>query len=208
MASKATLLIMEEMPIYAAVDQPKVICQELWSDLYRDHHHYVLQICRRFFRRPEDAEDAAAEVFLKLCRVVHQKNDTLPFRPWLTQVAWHHCIDRLRRRKNEKNASVEGVELSNIVDRSSPSPLSQILHKDQQRHVREQLIRLPEKYKVPLMLRYYRGMSYSEIARALNTRLPTVRMMVFRAKNYLRRNLRRSGAVGFGDSRRWSRPLS
>jgi len=208
MASKATLLIMEKMPIYAAMDQPRVICQELWGDLYRDHHHYVLQICRLFFRRPEDAEDAAAEVFLKLCRVVHQKNDTLPFRPWLTQVAWHHCIDRLRRRKNEKNASVEGMELSNIVDRSSPSPLSQILHKDQQRHVREQLTRLPEKYKVPLMLRYYRGMSYSEIARALNTQLPTVRMMVFRAKNYLRRNLRRSGAVGIGYSRRWSRPLS
>ena len=73
MASKATLLIMEKMPIYAAMDQPRVICQELWGDLYRDHHHYVLQICRRFFRRPEDAEDAAAEVFLKLCRVVHQK---------------------------------------------------------------------------------------------------------------------------------------
>jgi DNA-directed RNA polymerase specialized sigma24 family protein len=34
-------------------------------------------------------------------------------------------------------------------------------------------------------------MSYFEIARALNTRLPTVRMMIFRAKGYLRRNLRR-----------------
>jgi RNA polymerase sigma-70 factor (ECF subfamily) len=55
--------------------------------------------------------------------------------------------------------------------------------------VREQLIRLPEKYKVPLLLCYYQQMSYSEIARALKRQLPTVRGMIFRAKEQLRRNL-------------------
>jgi DNA-directed RNA polymerase specialized sigma24 family protein len=44
---------------------------------------------------------------------------------------------------------------------------------------------------VPLVLRYYKQMSYSEIARALKTRLPAVRMIMFRAKEQLRRNLLR-----------------
>ncbi len=83
-------------------------------------------------------------------------------------------------------------ELGGIADRSTPSPLSQILRKDERRQVREQLTRLPERYRVPLVLRYYGQMSYSEIARALNTRLPAARMMIFRAKDYLRRNWRRS----------------
>jgi DNA-directed RNA polymerase specialized sigma24 family protein len=48
---------------------------------------------------------------------------------------------------------------------------------------------LPERYKVPLLLRYYKRMSYSEIARTLNRGLPAVRMMIFRAKYQLRRNL-------------------
>jgi DNA-directed RNA polymerase specialized sigma24 family protein len=39
------------------------------------------------------------------------------------------------------------------------------------------------------MLRYYKRMSYSEIARTLNRRLPTVRTIIFRAKNRLRHNL-------------------
>ena len=57
--------------------------------------------------------------------------------------------------------------------------------------MREQLIRLPKKFKAPLVLRYYKQMSYSEIARALKRRLPAVRMMIFRGKEQLRRNLRR-----------------
>jgi RNA polymerase sigma-70 factor, ECF subfamily len=52
----------------------------------------------------------------------------------------------------------------------------------------EQLNRLPDYYKVPLMLRYYKQMSYSEIARTLNRRLPAIKTIIFQAKNRLRRN--------------------
>ena len=189
MATRSTLMLVNETHFPGVLPQSQTICPQVWSDLYCDHHGYVLQICRRFFPRPEDAEDAAAEVFLKLCRVLQQKDDKLPFRPWITRVAWHHCIDKLRRRKHEKRSSVEGLDLGYIADRSTPSPLSQILRKDAERLIRERLIRMPEKYRVPLLLRYYRRMSYSEIARALHMRLATVRMLIFRAKNYLRRDL-------------------
>jgi RNA polymerase sigma-70 factor, ECF subfamily len=192
MATKSTLLLMEETQLCAAPNQPQPICPEVLRACYTAHYSHVLQICRRFFRQPEDAEDAAAEVFLKLYRVLHQRDETLPFRPWVSQVAGHHCIDKLRQRKRERSSSLEEIDLSSVADRSTPSPLSEILRKDEQCRVREQLTRLPEKYKVPLVLRYYKRMSYSEIAYTLNTRLPTVRMMIFRAKNYLRRNLRRS----------------
>jgi len=162
------------------------------SAIYQEQYRHVLQVCLRFFRRPEDAEDAAAEVFLKLYKVLHQKDEKLPLRPWLSQVAGHHCIDKLRQRKREKSSSLEEFDSGSIADRSTPSPFSEILRKEERRKVREHLSRLPERYKALLVLRYYRQMSYSEIARALNTRLPAARMMIFRAKNYLRRNWRRS----------------
>jgi RNA polymerase sigma-70 factor (ECF subfamily) len=190
MATKSTSLRMEETQVYAALNQPQPICPEVFRTIYTAHYHHVLQICRRFFRQPEDAEDAAAEVFLKLYKVLHQRDETLPFRPWVSKVAGHHCIDKLRQRKCEKSSSLEEIDPSGFADRSAPSPLYQILRKDEQRQVREQLSRLPEKYKAPLVLRYYKRMSYSEIARTLNTRLPAVRMIIFRAKDYLRRNLR------------------
>jgi RNA polymerase sigma-70 factor, ECF subfamily len=190
MATRSSSMFLQEATFCAALNQPPQACPEVLSAIYTAHYQHVLRVCRRFFRQPEDAEDAAGEVFLKLYRVLHQKDETLPFRPWVSQVAGRHCIDKLRQGKCEKSASAEEIDLSSIADCSSSSPLSQLLRKDEQRQVREQLTRLPEKYKAPLVLLYYKRMSYSEIARTLNTRLPAVRMMIFRAKDYLRRNMR------------------
>jgi RNA polymerase sigma-70 factor, ECF subfamily len=192
MATKAASLFMEEAPIYSARDKSASVSAEDVRAIYTAHYRHVLQVCRGFFRQREDAEDAAAEVFLKLYRVLHQKDETLPFRPWVSQVAGHHCIDKLRQKKRERSSSLEEIDLSGLADRRSPSPLAQILDKDEQRRVREQLARLPNKYKVPLILRYYKRMSYSEIGDVLNMRAPTVRVMLFRAKNHLARKLRRA----------------
>ena len=191
MATRTTSMFMEETTLCAALNQPLQTCPEVLSTIYAAHYRHVLRVCRRFFRRPEDAEDAAAEVFLKLHRVLETRDEAVPFRPWVSQVAGRHCIDKLRRGKREKCSCVDGTDLSEIPDHSIPSPLSQVLRREERLEVREQLIRLPEKYKVPLVLRYYKQMSYSEIARALKRRLPAVRMMIFRAKEELRRNLRR-----------------
>jgi RNA polymerase sigma-70 factor (ECF subfamily) len=191
MATRSTIMFLEETATNAALNQPLQICPEVLSTIYTTHYRHVLRVCRRFFRRPEDAEDAAAEVFLKLHRVLETRNQSVPFRPWVSQVAGRHCIDKLRRRKREKDSHIDGADLSTVPDDSTPSPLSQVLRREEGLEVREQLIRLPEKYKVPLVLRYYEQMSYSEIARALKKRIPAVRMMIFYAKDQLRRNLRR-----------------
>jgi RNA polymerase sigma-70 factor (ECF subfamily) len=191
MATRSTSMFMEETPLCAALNQPLQTCPEVLSTVYTAHYRDVLRVCRRFFRQPEDAEDAAAEVFLKLHRVLETRDEAVPFRPWVSQVAGRHCIDKLRRGKREKGSRVDGADLSEVPDYSTPSPLSQVLRREERIEVREQLIRLPKKYKVPLVLRYYKQMSYSEIAHALKRRLPAVRMMIFRAKEQLRHNLRR-----------------
>ncbi len=188
MATQSSMLL-EEGGFGTAFNQALQTCPEVLSSIYTAHYHHVLQVCRRFFRQPEDAEDAAAEVFLKLHTVLDKKDDEHPFRPWVCQVAGRHCIDKLRRRKREKCSAVDGNELCAVPDISSPSPLTQVLRKEAKRKVREELNRLPDYYKVPLVLRYYKRMSYSEIAQRLNRRIPTVKTIIFRAKNRLRRNL-------------------
>jgi RNA polymerase sigma-70 factor, ECF subfamily len=187
MPTKSTLLG-SDAKLSSSVNQAKPICPEFLGTCYAAHHRYVLQICRRYFRQPEDAEDAAAEVFLKLYRVLHQKDESAPFRPWLSQVAGNHCIDKLRTQKREKSFSLAETDISGLADHSISSPLSQVLRGEEQRRIRQQLIRLPAKYRVALVLRFYKRMSYSQIGRAMNQGLPAVRMMIFRAKHQLRRN--------------------
>jgi RNA polymerase sigma-70 factor, ECF subfamily len=189
MATRSNSFFLEEAGIGTALNQALQTCPEVLSSLYTDYYPHVLQVCRRFFRQPEDAEDAAAEVFLKLHTVLEKKDQEHPFRPWVCQVAGRHCIDKLRRRNREKTSAVDGTVLAAVPDVSTPSPLSQVLRKEARRQMMEQLNLLPEYYKVPLILRYYKRMSYSEIARALNRGLPAVKTIIFRAKRRLRRNL-------------------
>jgi RNA polymerase sigma-70 factor, ECF subfamily len=190
MATQSPAMLLEEAGFTTVWSQPSQACPEVLTSIYTAHYHHVLQVCRRFFRQPEDAEDAAAEVFLKLHTVLDQKDEEHPFRPWVCQVAGRHCIDKLRRRKREKYSAVDGSDLCAVPDIRTPSPLTQVLHNEAKRQVREELNRLPDYYKVPLMLRYYKRMSYSEIAQRLNRRLPAVKPIIFRAKCRLRRNLR------------------
>jgi RNA polymerase sigma-70 factor, ECF subfamily len=188
METRSTSIFLEEPQLGMALNQALQTCPDVLTSIYVTHYPQVLQVCRRFFRQPEDAEDAAAEVFLKLHTVLEKKDEEHPFRPWVCQVAGRHCIDKLRRQKLEKFSIVDGNDLCVVPDVSTPSPLSQVLHKEAKRQVREQLNRLPDYYKVPLMLRYYKRMSYSEIASTLNRRLPAVKTIIFRAKNQLRRD--------------------
>jgi RNA polymerase sigma-70 factor, ECF subfamily len=195
MATRCTSMFLEEGGLGSVLNQALHTCPEVLSSIYTAHYHHVLQVCRRFFRQPEDAEDAAAEVFLKLHTVLPKKDSEHPFRPWVCQVAGRHCIDKLRRRKREKYSSVDGNDLSVVPDRVTPSPLTEVLRNEEKRKVREQLSLLPDYYRVPLVLRYYKRMSYSEIAQTLNRRVPAVKTIIYRAKCRLRRNLMSAHAV-------------
>jgi RNA polymerase sigma-70 factor, ECF subfamily len=195
MATRCTSMFLEDRGLGSALNQALHSCPEVLSTIYTAHYHHVLQVCRRFFRQPEDAEDAAAEVFLKLHTVLPKKDSEHPFRPWVCQVAGRHCIDKLRRRKREKYSSVDGNDLCVMPDRISLSPLAEVLRNEEKRKVREQLSLLPDYYRVPLVLRYYKRMSYSEIAHTLNRRVPAVKTIIYRAKCRLRRNLLNENAA-------------
>jgi RNA polymerase sigma-70 factor, ECF subfamily len=204
MASRSTSIFLEETGLSTTLNQALQTCPEVLGSIYTTHYPHVLQVCRRFFHQPEDAEDAAADVFLKLHAVLDKKDEEHPSRPWVCKVAGRHCIDKLRRRKREKCSTIAGMDICAVPDASTPSPLSQVLHNETKRQVREQLNRLPDYYRIPLMLRYYKRMSYAEIARTLNRRLPAVKTLIFRAKSRLRRNLGHLNRSAQGHCRSWN----
>jgi RNA polymerase sigma factor (sigma-70 family) len=161
-------------------------CPELLGPIYISHYGYVLKICRHFFWRREDAEDAAAEVFVKLRTVLETEERPIKPRSWLSKVAGRHCIDKLRQVKAERSRRVNEVEFDALPDSLALSPLSRVLRREQQSKVREVLRRLPRDYRILLVLHYYRQMTYTEIALALGKQLPAIKTAIFRAKRTLR----------------------
>ena len=144
MATRSTSMLFDENDLGLVFNQALQTCPEVISSLYTTHYQHVLQVCRRFFRRPEDAEDAAAEVFLKLHTVLEKKDDRHPFRPWVRQIAGRHCIDKLRRRKRETASTIEGHDVTIVPDVSTPSPLTQVLREEAKLELQKHLDELPD----------------------------------------------------------------
>jgi len=161
---------------------------ELFSAFYRSQYRYVLRICQRYLWRHEDAEDAAAEVFLKL-HTLETDDNPIQSRSWLSKVTGRHCIDKLRKAKVESSRAVEDVECDALPQSFEHSPLSRVLRREEQGSVREALRRLPREYRILLVLHYYRQLTYAEIAAALGKQMPAVKTGVFRAKRLLRDKL-------------------
>ncbi|HEY7515478.1 MAG TPA: sigma-70 family RNA polymerase sigma factor [Vicinamibacteria bacterium] len=160
---------------------------EALGELYRRFSRRVMGLCLHLLASREDAEDAMSEVFFRMREALRRYDGSRPFGPWLYGVATNHCIDRLRRRSREErlfgpDPGGEGLE-------AAPSPLADLITEERRRAVVLAIAALPERYRVPLVLRYYAEMSYAEIGDRLALTREQVAVGLFRAKGHLRRSL-------------------
>ena len=164
---------------------------EALGEIYRLYGRRVLGLCRYMLGSRESAEDASSEVFLKLQRSIESYDGSVPFARWLLRVAGNQCIDALRRRKRGRQVIVEAEEGVAAIEAASsePSPLGAVLSAEERAQVRDAIARLPENYRLPLVLRYYGELSYDEIAQQLGLQKNYVAALIFRAKQELRRKL-------------------
>ena len=160
-----------------------------FDTLYAAQSRRVLQTCRYLLGSPDEAQDAAQEVFLRARQRFEQYDRERPFASWILGVASHHCIDRLRRRGRETRlfgtADVERVP----APTREPGPLTALLARERGRQVREAVAALPDKYRVPLVLAYFHELAYAEIGAILGIETGHVAVLVFRGRKQLRRML-------------------
>jgi RNA polymerase sigma-70 factor, ECF subfamily len=164
---------------------------EALEEIYHRYARRVFGLCRYMLDSRESAEDATSEVFLKLQRSIESYDGSIPFPRWLLRVAGNQCIDVLRRRKRAQQVIAEVEEGVAVIEAASSelSPLGEVLSTEERAQVRDAIARLPENYRVPLVLRYYGELSYDEIAQQLGLQRNYVAALLFRAKQELRRKL-------------------
>src|ERR1022692_1391780 len=164
---------------------------EALGEIYRRYVRRVFGLCRYMLNSREGAEDATSEVFLKLQRSIESYDGSIPFPRWLLRVAGNQCIDALRRRQRGLKVFVEVEDGNAVIEAASsgPSPLGAVISRQERAQARDTIARLPENYRVPLVLRYYGELSYEEIAQELGLERNYVAALIFRAKQELRRRL-------------------
>ncbi len=167
---------------------------EAWGRIYQTYAAAIFRFCRRAMPTREDAEDATAEIFLKLQEKLGQYDSTRPFTAWLYRVAANHCWDLLRRRRIRQD--LETGELENLpLEHPDPGQLEQLVTERTSQQVRRALGQLPPRARMALVLRYYAEMSYDEIAEAVGVRRAFVGVLLLRARHQLRDVLRGADAA-------------
>src|SRR5579864_2391399 len=182
---------MEGLGLESVIQRARGHDVEAMGEIYRRYVRRVFGLCRYMLNSRESAEDATSEVFLKLQRSIASYDGSIPFPRWLLRVAGNQCIDVLRRRRRGQQVIVEAEDRAAVTEAASPepSPLGAIISREEKAQLQAAIARLPENYRVPLVLRYYSELSYDEIGEQLELQKNHVATLIFRAKQELRRKL-------------------
>jgi RNA polymerase sigma-70 factor, ECF subfamily len=146
----------------------------------------------------EEARDVCQEAFLKAYRGLAAFKGGCKFSSWLYQIAINLCRDRLRRRKVRNLVSIEdlesAVEPSWAVQRAVAHELVEA--RELSRAVSAAVASLPEEQREVIVLKEYQGLTFPEIAEALDVPLSTVKTRLYRGLVHLRGRLEKQGIRG------------
>jgi RNA polymerase sigma factor (sigma-70 family) len=159
------------------------------EQVFRSAYPQVVAVAARVLGARDEAEDIAQEVFLAFARSSVPAGEA---RGWLSVAAAHTALNHLRssrrRASREERASQEHEE-------ATPDVADDVVRSDERRRVRAALARLPRRQAVALVLRHS-GLSYAEIAAALELSPGSVGTTVRRAESALREELNRHASSG------------
>jgi RNA polymerase sigma factor (sigma-70 family) len=170
---------------WVAVSTPPArrAAQADFEHLFRTSYPRVVAVAARVLGYRDGAEDVAQEVFLTFGRSSVPAGEAAG---WLSVAAAHTALNHLR--SGRRRASRE--EAAGRHDAVSPDVADAVVTLDERRRVRAALARLPRRQAVALVLRHS-GLSYAEVAAALDMSPGSVGTTVRRAESALRKELNR-----------------
>ena len=143
---------------------------------------------------PEEAEDVAQEVFVEVYQTIGRFRGDAALSTWLYRLATSRALKHLRKARAKKRfayfTSLLGFDndvLHEVPDHAHP--LALLEGQQQLQHLLENIARLPGQQQVAFTLRHEQELSYDEIAAVLNTTVPAVESLLFRARQTLRKSL-------------------
>src|ERR1700676_28349 len=192
MERRKTASEMSEAELADVLTQVRAGNSDAWGELYRRYAPAIFRFCRRALPTREDAEDATAEVFVKVRQKLSTYDSSRPFTAWLYKVASNHCWDMLRRRRIRQDLETGDVETLPL-EHPDANQLEPLQAEHTSREVRGALAKLPDRARLALILRYFADMSYEEIAETLGVRRAFVGVLLLRARHQLRDVLNPAG---------------
>ncbi len=163
--------------------------------LVRKYQHKILKLVMRYIRDPSEAEDVTQEAFLKAYRALPKFRGDSAFYTWIYRIAINTAKNYLvaaKRRPLDYNLDLQNPEQYEMQARLKDieTPERMMLTEEIRTTVNRAIERLPEDLRTAIILREIEGMSYEEIAQAMECPVGTVRSRIFRAREAIDKRLR------------------
>lgn len=154
---------------------------EAFAELVELYQVPIHNLAYRMLGRATDAEDATQETFLRAYTRLDTYDPSRKFSSWILSIASHYCVDRLRRRRGNW-LSMEEIQAGHWIPDKSPKPEAITIGHEQRDAVRHLLDQLPPHYRLVIVLRYWYGLSYEEMAEVTQSTKSAVKSRLHRAR--------------------------
>jgi RNA polymerase sigma-70 factor (ECF subfamily) len=175
--------------------------------LVSKYQRKLLRLVSRLVRDPAEAKDVAQETFIKAYRALPNFRGESAFYTWLYRIGMNTAKNWLASsgRRMSQTSSLDGDEDESPPDsdqlRDDETPERVLMSRQIGETVNAAMERLPEDLRTAITLREIDGLSYEEISDVMNCPIGTVRSRIFRARDYIAKELR--PLLDTAPDRRW-----
>jgi len=166
--------------------------REAFGQLVERYQNRLFHSLMHLLGSSEDAQDAAQDAFVQAFEKLGSFRGQSQFYSWLFRIAFNTAVST-KRRSRRMSVSLDGQRESSGLEPSDGNPTNEPSYSmdvsDRQRVVKQALSELSEEFRTALVLKEMDGMSYEEIADAIEVPLGTVRSRIHRARLELRDKL-------------------
>ena len=178
-----------EIAKYIAYDDQKLILLILEGDniafehLFNRYRDSITKLyLQKTFGNVDDTEDLLQETFVKVYLNMHKYSNKYTFGQWVYTIARNTFIDYIRKRRE-----LYPIDNINICDDVylAPNPEEYYIRAQQKTQLDSFLVKMKPKYRTLIELRFFKELTYEEIAEQLKLPMGTVKTQIYRAREIL-----------------------
>jgi RNA polymerase sigma-70 factor (ECF subfamily) len=151
------------------------------------YQHKIVHLVNRYVKDPSEAQDVAQDTFIKAYKALGEFRGESAFYTWLYRIAINtaknYLLSRSRRHSDYEVDMQDAEQIENAPQlKDIETPENQLMNDQIIQVIKSAIEKLPEEMRIAIMLREFEGMSYEEIAEAMDCPIGTVRSRIFRAR--------------------------
>lgn len=164
--------------------------EKAFEQIFYRYQEKVYNVAYRMTGNRETAEDMTQEVFLRLFQKIRKFKGKSSFSTWLYRLTVNLCLDHLRKRDAHPAESLDDIEEEALVYGKTPE--DDLILKERREAVQRIINSLPDRLRAIIILREMEGLSYKELAEAMNCSMGRVKSLLYEARMELKRRIERN----------------